>query len=101
MVEYNIDNTIIKSFSLQCASIGLDGIDFPQLEVATSSLLGTLKHLLVVLTLPRGAKIGQVIHFYTEDTQPDQKPAVAMLHLQYGLSLIPQASSMNSSVLLG
>lgn len=33
MVEYNIDNnTIIKSFSLQLASVGLDGTDFAQLE---------------------------------------------------------------------
>ena len=88
MVEYNMDDyIIIKSFSLQLASIGLDGTDLAQLEAPSSSLLGTLKHLLVILTLSHGDKIGQVIHFYTGGTQPEQKPAVAILHLQCRLSL--------------
>lgn len=82
MVEYNIDNNmIIKSFSLQLASVGLDGTDFAQLEVPSSSLLRTLKHLLVILTLPHEDKIGQVTRFYTGSTQPEQKPAVPILHL--------------------
>lgn len=83
-MEYNIDNnTVIKSFSLQSASLGLDSTDFAQLQVPTSSFLGMLKHLLVMLALSHGDKIGQVIHFCTGGTQPEQKPAVAILHLRY------------------
>lgn len=83
-MEYNINNIMgTQSFSLQLASIGLDGKDFAQLEVHASSMLGTLKHLLVILTLPHGDKIGQVIHFCTGGTQPEQKPAVGILHLRY------------------
>lgn len=84
MVEYNIDNNmIIKSFNLQLVSVELDGADFAPLEVPTSSLMGTLKHLLVILTLFHADKIGKVIHFYTGGIQPEQRPAVAILHLRY------------------
>lgn len=92
---------IIKSFNLQLVSVELDGADFAPLEVPTSSLMGTLKHLLVILTLFHADKIGKVIHFYTGGIQPEQRPAVAILHLRYWLSFLPQASAINSSDWLG